>query len=94
MAEDGDNSQDPSTPDEPNSPGKPKGALGDLVKAESMVQTAIALPAACVVGWLVGAALDRHFKTGWIGFAGIVLGAVAGIVGIVSMASRILKRSE
>jgi len=83
-----------NSPQEPPTPGKPKGALGDVVKAESMLQTAIALPAACLIGWLVGAALDKHFKTGWIGFAGIVLGAVAGIVGIVSMASRILKRSE
>jgi hypothetical protein len=43
-----------------------KGALGDLVKAESMIQLAIALPAGCVIGWLVGSWLDRHFHQGWI----------------------------
>jgi len=51
------------------------------VKAESMIQLAIALPAGCVIGWLVGA--------GWIGTfirldfnCGILLGAVAGFVQI------------
>ena len=38
--------------------------LGDLVKAESMIQLALALPAACLIGGLVGAALDKHFHTG------------------------------
>ena len=41
-----------------------KGPLGDLVKAESMIQLAIALPAGCVIGWLVGSWLDKHFHTG------------------------------
>ena len=40
---------------------KKKGALGELVKAESMIQLAIALPAACVIGWLAGSWLDKHF---------------------------------
>ncbi len=38
-----------------------KGPLGELVKAESMIQLAIALPAGCVIGWLVGSWLDKHF---------------------------------
>ena len=41
-----------------------KGALGELVKAESMIQLAIALPAGCVIGWLLGSWLDRHFHQG------------------------------
>ena len=71
---------------------KKKGALGDLVKAESMVQLAIALPAACVIGWLAGSWLDRHFHQNWMGIAGIVLGAIGGFMQIVTMASRYLKR--
>ena len=55
-----------------------KGALGELVKAESMIQLAIALPAGCVIGWLIGAWLDRHFHQNWMGIAGIVLGAIGG----------------
>lgn len=70
---------------------KKSGALGELVKAESMIQLAIALPAACLIGWLVGAWLDERFHTGWIAIVGIVLGAVAGFVKIFTTASKYLK---
>jgi ATP synthase protein I len=71
-----------------------KGALGDLVKAESMIQLAIALPAGCVIGWLIGAWLDRHFHQNWMGIVGILLGAVAGFMQIFVTASRYLKRGR
>jgi ATP synthase protein I len=71
-----------------------KGALGDLVKAESMIQLAIALPAGCLIGWLLGAWLDKHFHQGWIAIAGIVLGAVAGFIQIFVTASRFLKNDK
>jgi F0F1-type ATP synthase assembly protein I len=71
-----------------------KGALGDLVKAESMIQLAIALPAGCVIGWLVGSWLDRHFHQGWISIVGILLGALAGFVQIFRTASRYLKNDR
>lgn len=73
---------------------KGKGSLGDLVKAESMIQLAIALPAGCVIGWLIGAWLDKHFHQSWIGVAGIVLGAIAGFFQIFLTASRYLKRGD
>jgi F0F1-type ATP synthase assembly protein I len=72
--------------------GKQHSALGDMVKAESMVQIAIMLPASCLVGWLLGAMLDKHFHQSWIGIAGIFLGAAAGFVQVVRTASRFLKR--
>ena len=71
-----------------------KNALGELVKAESMIQLAIALPAACVIGWLIGAWLDRHFNQHWIGIAGIVLGAIGGFIQIITTASRYLKKGD
>lgn len=79
--------------DEPRTD-KKDGALGQLVKAESFIQLAIALPAGCVIGWLVGAALDKHFGTHWIGVVGILLGAAGGFIQIFLMASRYLKRDE
>ncbi len=81
---------DDQTPDNP-APSK-KGALGELVTAESMIQLALALPAGCLIGWLVGEALDKHFHTSWIGITGILLGAVAGFVQIFRTASRYLQR--
>jgi ATP synthase protein I len=71
-----------------------KGPLGELVKAESMVQLAIALPAGCVIGWLVGAWLDRKFQQNWIAITGILLGAVGGFMQIFYTASRYLKRDR
>ena len=68
------------------------GALGDLVKAESMIQLAIALPAGCVIGWLIGAWLDKHFHQNWIGVVGIVVGAIGGFLQIFLTASRYLKK--
>ena len=47
--------------------------LRDYVKAESMLQLALAIPAGCFIGWALGAWLDRHFHTGWIAIAGILL---------------------
>jgi ATP synthase protein I len=70
------------------------GSLGDLVKAESMIQLALVLPAACLIGGVGGAALDKHFHTGWIGVTGILLGAAAGFVQIYRAASRQMKRDE
>ncbi len=73
---------------------KNKGPLGDLVKAESMVQLAIALPAGCLLGWLGGSYLDRHFHQHWIGIVGILLGAAAGLMQIIRTASSYLKRDS
>jgi F0F1-type ATP synthase assembly protein I len=76
-----------------NSPKKQGGSLGDLVKAESMIQLAIALPAGCLIGWLLGTALDEHFHTGWMAITGIILGAVGGFMQMFLTAARFLKRS-
>ena len=70
------------------------GGLQDLVKAESMIQLALVLPIGCVLGWLVGAALDKHFGTGWMGIVGILMGAVGGFIQIFRMASGYLKRGD
>ena len=88
MADDGSKNDDKATS------GGGKGALSELVKAESMIQLAIALPAGCVIGWLIGAWLDRHFNQGWMGIVGILLGAAAGFMQIFMTASRYLKRDR
>ncbi len=68
--------------------------LGSLVKVESFIQVAIALPAGCLIGWFAGHALDTHFHQRWIGVVGILLGAAGGFVQIFTTASRYLKRDE
>ena len=74
--------------------GKKGGPLGELVKAESMIQLAIALPAGCVVGWLLGTWLDHRFHQNWIGIVGIVMGAIGGFLQIFMTASRYLRRDK
>ena len=48
------------------------------VQAARYSQSAFILPAALVVGWLVGAGLDRWLHTTWLYLAGILLGIAAG----------------
>ncbi|MFZ0999366.1 MAG: AtpZ/AtpI family protein [Candidatus Sulfotelmatobacter sp.] len=48
------------------------------VQAARYSQLAFILPAALVVGWLVGAGLDRWLHTTWLYLAGILLGIAAG----------------
>ena len=68
--------------------------LGDLVKAEAMVQIALAVPAdALSVGFSKLHLLDKHFHTEWMTVVGIALGAVAGFIQIYRVASDYLKRS-
>lgn len=66
----------------------------DYVKAESMLQLAIAIPAGCLIGWLLGSWLDRHFHQSWIAIAGIVLGAAGGFIQMFVTASRYLKNNQ
>jgi ATP synthase protein I len=46
-------------------------------------QLAFILPAALVVGWLIGAALDRWLHTTWLYLAGILLGIAAGFIELI-----------
>ena len=73
--------------------GGKKGGMNDYVKAESLVQIAIVLPVACLLGAGLGYLLDKHFGTSWIIVVGIALGAAAGFVSVIRTASSFLKRS-
>jgi F0F1-type ATP synthase assembly protein I len=46
-------------------------------------QLAIMLPAATIVGWLIGAALDHWLHTTWIYIVGLLVGIVAGFVELI-----------
>jgi F0F1-type ATP synthase assembly protein I len=51
-------------------------------------QLAFALPAALVVGWLIGAGLDRWLHTTWLYLAGILLGIAAGFIELIRTVMR------
>ena len=46
-------------------------------------QLGLVLPAATIVGWLVGVGLDKWLHTTWLYLAGLLLGIVAGFVELI-----------
>ncbi len=64
-----------------NRPDK-NGAMKSLVQVESLIQLALMLPVATVVGWLIGLGLDKWLHQHWIYIPGLILGAAAGFVQI------------
>lgn len=68
--------------------------LKDYAKAESMIQIAIILPAACVIGWFLGGLMDKWLHTSWISIVGILVGAVAGFVQVIRVATGSMEKMK
>ncbi len=62
------------------------GLIGSWIQAEKMIQIALVLPCAALIGWLLGAWLDHALHQKWIAIAGIIFGIVSGLVGAIQMA--------
>ena len=62
------------------------GGVDAIVEAEKLLQLALMLPCAALVGWFLGAWADKHFHQGWIAIVGIVFGAISGLVYVIRMA--------
>jgi F0F1-type ATP synthase assembly protein I len=73
----------PKTPPDDNSAERPS----FLVQIARYSELAVIFPAATVVGWLLGAALDRWLHTSWLYLAGLILGIVAGFVALIRAAT-------
>ena len=65
---------------------KVSSGIGALIEAEKAMQMALLLPSAVVIGWLGGAWLDTRLHQSWIALAGIILGSVSGLAGIIRIA--------
>jgi ATP synthase protein I len=74
----------PSDPPDKPPPAKStsKDAIQSLVRVESLIQLGLLLPAAVVIGWAIGLALDHWLHQNWINILGLIVGAVAGFVQI------------
>ena len=72
----------------PNSDSRSKMSSGveAVVEAEKLLQIALVLPCAAVVGWIIGAWADKHFHQTWIAIVGIVFGAISGLVFVIRTA--------
>jgi F0F1-type ATP synthase assembly protein I len=58
------------------------------VQMANYAQLAIIFPAATVVGWLIGAGLDRWLHTTWLYIVGLLLGIAAGFVELIRTAMK------
>jgi len=72
---------------------KGSGGLASLVQAERLMQIALILPCAFLIGWGGGWWVDNHFHTHWATLTGLVLGIAAGMVSAVRMALSAGKKS-
>jgi ATP synthase protein I len=71
----------------PNPNAKPeKHGLKGIVQTESLMQIALVLPIAVLIGWGGGALLDHWLHQTWITIVGIILGMIAGMLEAVRMA--------
>jgi ATP synthase protein I len=71
-------------PDRKQEP-KNSGGAGSLVQAEKLIQIAVLLPSAALVGWLGGAWLDGKLHQTWIGLVGILVGGIAGLIYVIRL---------
>lgn len=69
-------------------PEKKKTPLSPAAQVARYSQVAFVLPAATVVGLVMGMALDRWLGTTWIYIAGLLLGIVAGFIELIRMVTR------
>jgi F0F1-type ATP synthase assembly protein I len=54
-----------------------------LVQIARYSQLALVLPAATLVGWLIGIGLDRWLHTKWLYLAGLIVGIAAGFIELI-----------
>ena len=58
------------------------------VQMANYAQLAIVFPAATVIGWLLGLALDRWLHTTWLYLVGLIFGILAGFVELIRTAAK------
>ena len=56
------------------------------VQLANYSQLAFIFPAATMVGWLIGAGLDRWLHTSWLYLVGLILGIIAGFAELIRTA--------
>ena len=74
--------------------GGPSSGFRDYVQAEKLMQIALVLPSAVVIGWLGGAWLGERLHQHWMTIAGIIFGSVAGLFYLIQQAVAIEKNSQ
>jgi ATP synthase protein I len=71
---------------ESSKPSTTSGGMHSLVEAEKLMQIALLLPSAVLVGWGIGALANSHWHQKWMIAAGLILGSVAGLMSVIRVA--------
>ncbi len=71
-----------------NSDDRDSSGRTNWAQVANYAQLAFVFPAATVVGWLIGAGLDKWLHTTWIYIVGLLLGIVAGFVELIRTATK------
>ena len=69
-------------------PSPEPGKKSPWVQVSNYAQLAVVFPLATVIGWQLGAALDRWLHTTWLYIAGLILGIAAGFVELIRTAAK------
>jgi uncharacterized membrane protein YfcA len=56
------------------------GLMSAWIQAEKLIQIALVLPCAALIGWLAGAWIGNRLHQSWIPIAGIVFGGASGLI--------------
>jgi F0F1-type ATP synthase assembly protein I len=76
-----------SKPDQDsNQPSKIASGLKGYIEAEKLMQTAMVLPSAVLIGWGAGAWAEHLLHQKWLVVAGVVFGSVAGLFYVIQSA--------
>ena len=65
-----------------------QGRKTNWVQLSNYAQLGFLFPAATVIGWLIGAGLDKWLHTTWLYLVGLILGIVAGFVQLIRTVSK------
>jgi F0F1-type ATP synthase assembly protein I len=66
----------------------PRDKQNPLVTIVRYSEIGFILPAAVLLGYLVGTGLDYWFHTKWIVVAGVIFGVISGFISMIRMALR------
>jgi F0F1-type ATP synthase assembly protein I len=79
----------PDQPEQHDSSSDPEGSSKtNWGQVGNYAQLAFVFPAATVIGWLIGVALDKWLHTTWLYIVGLILGIVAGFVELIRTVSK------
>jgi len=56
------------------------GLMSSWIQAEKMIQIALVLPCAALIGWLAGVWIGNRLHQSWIPIAGVVFGGASGLI--------------